>query len=68
VEARKNLIVALREQNSPENAQSLARAQTRFECWIERAEEANDESHYAACKNEFEAAMASLTMPAAGTP
>ncbi len=66
IAARKTLIDALKTQNSPENAGSLARAQSRFDCWVERAEEAVDDTHFANCKAEFEAAMASLTMPAAG--
>ena len=64
--ARKELITSLKDLNTPENAATLATAQTRYECWLERAEEAADETHYADCKSEFEAAMASLTMPAAG--
>ncbi len=66
--ARAELMAALAEQNTPENAQSLAKAQARYECWIERAEEAANDDHYASCKSEFEAAMATLTMPAAGEP
>lgn len=66
--ARADLINALKTQNTPENAATLARAQCRYECWLERAEEADDSEHYSACKQEFEAAMAALTMPAAGTP
>lgn len=64
--ARTELMTALAEQNTPDNAQSLAKAQARYECWIERAEEAANDDHYASCKSEFEAAMATLTMPAAG--
>lgn len=65
-DARKELINALKTQNTPENAAALARAQCRFECWLERAEEAPDDSHYASCRDEFNQAMVSLTMPAAG--
>lgn len=64
--ARAQLTTALAEQNTLENAQSLAKAQARYECWIERAEEAVNDAHYESCKSEFEAAMATLTMPAAG--
>lgn len=64
--ARSELIGALKGANTPENAATLAKAQARYECWIERAEEATEPSHYESCKSEFEAAMASLTMPAAG--
>lgn len=66
--ARGELITALKTQNTPENAQALAIAQTRYECWLERAEEAADEAHYSACKSEFQAAMAQLVLPAAGNP
>lgn len=66
--ARGELIAALKAQNTPENAQALAVAQTRYECWLERAEEAADEAHYSSCKSEFEAAMAQLVLPAAGNP
>lgn len=66
--ARGELITALKTQNTPENAQALAVAQTRYECWLERAEEAADEAHYSTCKSEFQAAMAQLVLPAAGNP
>lgn len=64
--ARADLIAALKDSNTPDNAQNLATAQTRYECWLEQAEEATKESHYAACKAEFEQAMATLVTPAAG--
>jgi OOP family OmpA-OmpF porin len=66
--ARGELISALKTQNTPENASALGTAQARYECWLERAEEAADEAHYQSCKSEFEAAMAQLVMPAAGAP
>ncbi len=66
-EARKRLAIALTEQSVPENQQALAKAQTGFDCWLERAEEADKESHYADCKAQFEQSMASLMMPAAGS-
>ncbi|PZQ44562.1 MAG: hypothetical protein DI551_09910 [Micavibrio aeruginosavorus] len=64
--ARNELIAALKTKNIPENAAALAKAQTRYDCWLDRAEEAVEETHYASCKSEFEAAMASLTTPASG--
>lgn len=67
-DARKELITALKTQNTPENASALGTAQTRYECWLERAEEAADETHYQSCKSDFEAAMAQLVTPAAGVP
>lgn len=67
-QARGELISALKTQNTPENAAALGTAQARYECWLERAEEAADETHYQSCKTEFEAAMAQLVTPAAGVP
>lgn len=67
-QARGELITALKTQNTPENAAALGTAQARYECWLERAEEAADETHYQTCKNEFEAAMAQLITPASGVP
>jgi outer membrane protein OmpA-like peptidoglycan-associated protein len=66
--ARTALINALKTQNTPENQQTLGTAQCRYECWLERAEEAADSAHYTQCKNEFEQAMAMLVAPAAGAP
>jgi outer membrane protein OmpA-like peptidoglycan-associated protein len=67
-EARAQLIGALKTQNTPENQTALGIAQCRYECWLERSEEAADEAHYSSCKNEFEAAMAQLVVPASGAP
>lgn len=64
--ARTDLIAALKTQNTPENAPALAKAQSSFDCWVERAEEADEETHFAECKGQFEQSMASLMMPAAG--
>ena len=67
-QARGELITALKTQNTPENASALGTAQARFECWLERSEEASDETHYQSCKSDFQSAMAQLIAPAAGTP
>lgn len=64
--ARAELISALKTQNTPENAPALAKAQTSFDCWVERAEEADEDTHFAECKNQFEQSMAMLIVPAAG--
>lgn len=64
--ARADLIAALKSQNTPENAATLAKAQAGFDCWLEQAEEADEASHYAGCQSQFEQSMASLTAPAAG--
>lgn len=66
--ARGDLVTALKDNNIPENAGALAAAQARYECWLDRAEEASEDAHFAQCKSEFEAAMAQLVMPAAGLP
>ena len=65
-QARSNLIAALKEQNTPENAPVLAKAQSSFDCWVERAEEADEDTHFAECKSQFEQSMVTLIMPAAG--
>lgn len=65
-QARTGLISALKEQNTPENAATLAKAQSSFDCWLERAEEADEDTHFAECKTQFEQSMAMLIAPAAG--
>lgn len=65
-QARANLVSALKESNTPENGATLAKAQSSFDCWLERAEEADDDAHFAECKGQFEQSMALLIMPAAG--
>ena len=67
-QARSDLMIALADNNTPENAKALSAAQTKFECWLERAEEAVNEDHYSSCKSGFVEAMASLMVaPAAPT-
>lgn len=65
-QARSDLIAALKTQNTPENGPALAKAQSSFDCWLERAEEADEDTHFAECKTQFEQSMAMLIMPAAG--
>lgn len=67
-EAREALIAALRSGQLGGSEAQLAKAQTNFDCWLERAEEASDDAHFASCKEGFEASMAQIIMPAAGTP
>jgi len=62
--AREHLMAAL--QSPQQDQQALAKAQTGFDCWLERAEEADVKSHYAECKAQFEQSMLNLTAPAAG--
>lgn len=67
-QARGRLMAALNHGNLGGSEASLAKAQTSFDCWLEQAEEASDPSHYASCKENFEAAMAQMIVPAAGNP
>ena len=64
--ARAELVEAMKTQNTPENQQALAKAQSSFDCWVEREEEAADDAHAASCRSEFEQSMAMLVTPAAG--
>ncbi len=64
--AREELIAALKNKDVIADQATLAKAQTSFDCWVERAEEAADETHYAACKESFGQSMALLATPAAG--
>ncbi|MGH6931179.1 MAG: OmpA family protein [Dongiaceae bacterium] len=42
------------------NPEQAAKAQARFDCWVEQQEENHQPDHIAACKDEFWAAMAVL--------
>jgi OOP family OmpA-OmpF porin len=42
------------------NPPIAARAQAKFDCWVEQQEENHQPDHIAACRSEFEAAMAQL--------
>jgi hypothetical protein len=64
--ARAELMTALQSFDSPENASTLAMAQGRYECWLEKAEEAAEETHFAQCRDDFHQAMAALIAPTAG--
>ncbi len=70
--ARGDLVTALKTKNTPATAALLAKAQARFDCWVERAEEATNEKHAANCRSDFEQTMAALSVmdvaPAAGMP
>lgn len=45
---------------TPEAWESLARAQTTFDCWVEEQEEGRQPVHIESCRRAFEAAMAGL--------
>lgn len=66
IEARNDLMTALKNGMMGGYEQQLADAQTNFDCWLERAEESSKEEHYAACKEGYQQAMMQLVIPAAG--
>lgn len=58
--AREALETALLDDRIPENRYALARAQGRFDCWVDEAEEMNKASM---CSVEFKQAMNSIVLP-----
>lgn len=64
--ARQSLIAALTSGNTQGNEMVLAKAQTSFDCWLERSEESSNDTHSASCRESFEQSMAQLVMPSAG--
>lgn len=66
-EARADLVTALSNGKMGGFEQQLASAQVNFDCWLERAEEASKEEHYASCKEGYQQSMMQLVLPAAGT-
>jgi OOP family OmpA-OmpF porin len=67
-DARARLMAALESGARESNPQVAARAQRAFDCWNHEAEEDNwysaiTDAHVAACREEFEAAMAELAPP-----
>jgi OOP family OmpA-OmpF porin len=59
-DARSRLITALDGGARDSNPAIAARAQAKFDCWVEQQEENHQPDHIAACKAEFEEAMAQL--------
>jgi len=59
-DARARLISALDGGARDSNPAIAARAQAKFDCWVEQQEENHQPDHIAACKAEFEEAMAQL--------
>ena len=54
-------LVSLLDASAREKApQEAARAQGRFDCWVEQQEENHQPDHIAACRDEFYAALAAL--------
>jgi hypothetical protein len=62
-QARIQLIDALKTYNIPENRAILARAQSRYDCWLDQLEDTQDAAKPLPCKAEFQQAMASLLPP-----
>lgn len=58
--ARGNLITALDEGGRKNHPRAAAKAQAKFDCWVEQQEENHQPDHIAACKKEFQDAMAQL--------
>jgi len=59
-DARARLMAALDGGARDSNPEVAARAQGRFDCWVEQQEENHQPDHIAACRDEFLAAMAEL--------
>ena len=55
--ARADLINALQEYSIPDNRSTLARAVSRFDCWVDEAEENKTTTN---CKSDFQAALDDL--------
>ena len=62
-DARRDLIDSLALFSVPENRYALALAQTRYDCWVDRAEERPEEAATCQCKREFEQAMGAIMIP-----
>lgn len=60
VQARKRLIDALDAGARESMPQSAAIAQTRFDCWVERTSEHNDDRYVEKCRREFFDALARI--------
>jgi OOP family OmpA-OmpF porin len=59
-QARGRLMRALDRSARDSNPEVAARAQGRFDCWVEQQEENHQPDHIAACRDEFLAAMEEL--------
>jgi OOP family OmpA-OmpF porin len=59
-EGRNRLMVALESGARDSHPDLAARAQGRFDCWIEQAEENHQPDHIAACRNDFYSALEQL--------
>ncbi len=59
-EGRNRLIVVLERSARDQHPELAARAQGRFDCWIEQQEENHQADHIAACRDDFWAALEEL--------
>ncbi len=59
--AREELLHSLTTYQSPENRYNLAKAQSRFDCWMEHAEESDNKQKSQQCRTEFREAIDALT-------
>ena len=67
-DARGRLIAALDGGARDSNPAIAARAQAKFDCWVEQQEENHQPDHIAACRKDFEDAMAQLVPQAMEAP
>jgi len=66
--ARSRLMAALDAGGRDVAPETAARAQGRFDCWVEQAEENHQADHIAACRDEFFRALEELEAALQGTP
>ena len=66
--ARARLMAALDQTGRKKAPWQAAKAQTAFDCWLERAEENDPPEQIKVCKGEFESALAEVEMRAPSVP
>ena len=66
--ARSSLINALATEKTGSNAAQLARAQAKFDCWLQEQEENTQPEDIAKCRSDFEEAMATMMVKAMPAP
>lgn len=60
VEGRQNLMAAFGKGGKEKAPEAAAIAQAKYDCWVEQQEEGHQPTHIAACRQEFQTALASL--------
>ncbi len=74
LQAARQSLMGVIQAGAPNRAPALtATAQVKYDCWVEQQEEGWQSEHIAACRKDFETAMAALTrqpapQPAVGSP